>query len=118
MSIINRKQIRQRLHQRVRRKISGTVGRPRLAVFFSNKNVYAQVIDDTAGVTLVSASTKDKEVGESRANATTAAKVGKLLAERARGKSVEAVVFDRGGFAYSGKVKALADAAREAGLKF
>lgn len=118
MSTINRKQIRQRLHQRVRRKISGTVARPRLAVFFSNKNVYAQVIDDTAGVTLASASTKEAAVGESRANAATAAKVGKLIAERALDKKVGAVVFDRGGFAYGGKVKALADAAREAGLKF
>jgi len=119
MATQNRKAVRRRIHDRIRRKISGTAERPRLAVHFSNKNVYAQLIDDASGVTLVSASTKDKSaklgVG---ANAAVAAKVGKLIAERAGAASIRKVVFDRGGFLYHTKVKALADAAREAGLEF
>jgi large subunit ribosomal protein L18 len=113
----NRKEIRRRIHSRIRKKISGTGNRPRLAIHFSNKNVYAQVIDDVKRVTLASASTHDDGVG-SGATVDTAVKVGKLLAERAKAASVSAVVFDRGGHIYHGKVKALADAAREAGLQF
>jgi len=108
-------------HQRLRKKISGTPHRPRLAVHFSGQHIYAQIIDDEAGHTLASANTTEKEFGDDpkvRPNIATATKVGKLLADRARGKSIAKVVFDRGGFMYHGKVKALADAAREAGLEF
>ena len=115
--VLNRKVIRQRVHTRNRRKVTGTAERPRLAVHFSNKNVYAQVIDDVKGITLVSASTHDDNV-ESKSNVETAIKIGKLIAERASGVKVSNVVFDRGGHIYHGKVKALADAAREAGLQF
>lgn len=119
MPKLNRKQRRRRVHNRIRKKISGSSERPRLAVHFSNKNVYAQVIDDEAGKTLASASTKDKTAGlSSAANVETAVKVGKLIAERASSAGVGEVVFDRGGFLFSPKVKALADAAREGGLKF
>lgn len=119
MATINRKEIRRRIHRRIRKKVHGTSERPRLAVHFSNKNIYAQLIDDVAGKTLVSASTKDKAAGlPSKANAEIAAKVGTLIAERAVAASVSAVVFDRGGFLYHTKVKALADAARACGLKF
>jgi large subunit ribosomal protein L18 len=115
---VNRKEARRRVHTRIRRKVAGTAARPRLAVHFSNKNVYAQLIDDISGKTIASASTKDEAVNNSKANAETAIKVGQLIAERAIAASVENVVFDRGGHFYHGKVKALADAAREAGLKF
>ncbi len=115
---VNRKEARRRVHTRIRRKVSGTAARPRLAVHFSNKNVYAQLIDDISGKTIASASTMDEAVDASKANAETALKVGQLIAERARAISVESVVFDRGGHFYHGKVKALADAAREGGLKF
>jgi large subunit ribosomal protein L18 len=118
MSKLNRKRLRSRVHYRIRKKVRGSSDRPRLAVYFSNKNVYAQLIDDDKGVTLVSASTKDKEVGVSQASRETALKVGKLIAERAKSAKLSSVVFDRGGFIYHGKVKALADAAREAGLQF
>ena len=119
MAAINRKAKRRRVHFRIRKKVAGTAGRPRLAVHFSNKNVYAQLIDDEAGKTLASASTKDKKGGlASASNAETAAKVGKMIAERGKAAGVEGVVFDRGGFVYSTKVKALADAAREGGLQF
>lgn len=118
MATIKRKEIRQRIHERIRRKVRGTAERPRLAVFFSNKNVYAQVINDDAGRTVCSASTKEKGAAAGKANAATAAQIGKSIAERAKGAKIEAVVFDRGGIKYHGKVKALADAAREAGLKF
>ncbi|MDP1588599.1 MAG: 50S ribosomal protein L18 [Prosthecobacter sp.] len=118
MALTNRKDIRARIHKRIRRKLSGTAERPRLAVYFSNTNVYAQVIDDAAGKTIVSASTKEKGYGAGRANVEHATKVGALLAERALAKNVSEVVFDRAGFIYHGKVKALADAAREKGLKF
>jgi len=108
---------RQRRHARVRGKISGTAECPRLNVFRSNKNIYAQVIDDVAGVTLASASTLDKEVsGESKVDA--AAAVGTLVAKRAVEKGVKEVVFDRGGYLYHGRVQALAEAARENGLEF
>jgi len=108
-------------HVRLRKRIAGTAERPRLAVHFSGKNIYAQVIDDVAGKTLASATTTEKSLkGESslRANIATAATIGKLLAERSKSANVSKVVFDRGGFQYHGKVKALADAAREAGLEF
>jgi large subunit ribosomal protein L18 len=118
MSTINRKSIRQRIHKRIRRKVDGTPERPRLAVHYSNQHIYAQVIDDSAGKTLVSASTMDKSFEKSSSNFESARKVGQLLAERAKGSNISAVVFDRGGHLYHGKVKALADAAREGGLQF
>lgn len=110
---------RQKRHARVRAKLSGTAERPRLNVFRSNKHIYAQIIDDVNGVTLVSASTLDKDLNvESTGDSGAAAKVGELVAKRASEKGVSDVVFDRGGYLYHGRVKALADAAREAGLKF
>ena len=118
MSTINRKSIRRRIHNRIRRKVNGTPERPRLAVYYSNQHIYAQVIDDTAGRTLFSASTLDKSFENGTSNVKSARKVGQLLAERAKTANVSAVVFDRGGHLYHGKVKALADAAREAGLQF
>jgi len=108
-------------HQRIRKRVSGTIERPRLAVHFSGKNIYAQVIDDTAGRTLAAASTTEKVFKSekaTRANTATAVKLGKTVAERAKAKQITKVVFDRGGFLYHGKVKALADAAREGGLEF
>ena len=113
-----RTQLRYRRHLRVRQKVSGTAARPRLVVFRSLKHIYAQVIDDVAGKTLASASTMDKEVENASSNIEGAQKVGKLVAERAKGSKISAVVYDRGGHLYHGKVKALADAAREAGLQF
>ena len=112
------KQLRQ---WRIRNKISGTKDRPRMAVCFSNENIYVQFIDDAAGATLASASTKHKTVSDRDslgANVVSAKKIGALAAEAAKGKGISAVVFDRNGKRYHGKVKALADAAREAGLKF
>ena len=120
MATIHRKAIRGRIHRRIRRKVSGTAERPRLAVYFSGKHVYAQVIDDDAGRTLVSAATTEKSLGgksKSAANRATAEQIGRLIAERSLAKKIEKAVFDRGGFLYHGKVKALADAAREGGLK-
>lgn len=118
MATINRKEIRRRIHTRIRRKISGTADRPRLAVHFSNSNVYAQVIDDEKRVTICSASTIESEHKDRRSNVAAALKIGATVAERALEKGINSVVFDRGGFIYHGKVKALADAAREKGLKF
>jgi len=118
MSTINRKSIRRRIHSRIRRKVNGTTERPRLAVHYSNQHIYAQVIDDTVGKTLVSASTQDKSFENPSSNVENAQKVGKLLAERATASNISSVVFDRGGHLYHGKIKALADAAREAGLQF
>jgi large subunit ribosomal protein L18 len=118
MSIIKRKSIRQRIHKRIRRKVSGTTERPRLAIHYSNQHIYAQVIDDTVGRTLVAASTLDKSIEKASSNVESAQKVGKLIAERAKGSNIGNVVFDRGGHLYHGKVKALADAAREGGLQF
>jgi large subunit ribosomal protein L18 len=112
---------RKRKHERVRRKINGTAERPRLCVFRSLSQVYAQVIDDTKGVTIVSASTLDQEVKDQlkfAGNISGSKAVGKLVAERALAKGIETVVFDRGGYIYHGRVAALAEAAREAGLKF
>jgi large subunit ribosomal protein L18 len=106
-------------HTRLRKKVSGTSERPRLAVHFSGKNITAQVIDDESGKTLASANTTEKTLADNaRANVATAIKVGKAVAERAKAKNISKVVFDRGGFFYHGKVKALADAAREGGLDF
>ena len=118
MSKIKRKTGRERIHARLRKKVSGTAARPRLAVHYSNQHVYAQVIDDVAGRTLAAASTLDKSVENANANVACAAQVGALVAERAKAANISAVVFDRGGHLYHGKIKALADAAREAGLKF
>ncbi len=109
---------RQKRHKRVRGKIAGTPERPRLNVFRSNANIYAQIIDDVKGVTLVSASTLDKELEGAGGNAEAAKKVGLKLAERALAKGIENVVFDRGGYIYHGRVAALAEGAREGGLKF
>lgn len=104
-------------HKRVRSKVSGTPGRPRLNVFRSEKNIYAQIIDDTAGHTLAAASSLDKEI-EGGSNKAAARAVGKLIAERAKAKGIGAVVFDRGGYLYHGRVAELAEGAREGGLEF
>lgn len=110
--------IRKRVHKRIRRKVAGSTERPRLAVFRSVKHIYAQVIDDTVGHTLAAASSNEKSGIKSGGNVAGAKAVGKLLAERAQEKGVKSVVFDRGGYLYHGRVKALAEAAREGGLKF
>ena len=115
---INRKFERERRHLRVRKKVKGTAETPRLCVYRSNSNVYAQIIDDNAQVTLVSASTMDKEVKTKKSNKEAAKEVGTLIAKRAAEKNIETVVYDRGGYIYHGVVKELAEAAREAGLKF
>lgn len=115
---IDRKAERVRRHKRVRNKISGTAECPRLCVFRSNTNLYVQVIDDENQVTLVSASTLDKEVKTKKANKEAAKELGTLIAKKAKAKKIETVVFDRGGYVYHGVVKELADAAREGGLKF
>jgi large subunit ribosomal protein L18 len=117
----NRKAARQRVHKRIRKKVAGTAERPRLCIHFSGKHVYAQVIDDDAGRTLAAASTVERGlVGKTKvaANRANAEVVGKTIAERLRAKKKESVVFDRGGFQFHGKVEALANAAREGGLKF
>ncbi len=114
----DRKMERTRRHIRVRRKISGTAERPRLCVYRSNSHIYAQIIDDVAGNTLVQASTLDKEVKTKHSNKEAAKEVGALIAKRALDKKIETVVFDRGGYIYHGVVKELAEAAREGGLKF
>ena len=118
VSKINKKAMRLKRHVRVRGKISGTPERPRLNVFRSNANIYAQIIDDVNGVTLVSANTLEKELEGSTGNCEGAKKVGQVLAERAKAKGIEEVVFDRGGYVYHGRVAALAEGAREGGLKF
>ena len=105
-------------HNRVRGKISGTAERPRLCVFRSENNIYAQIIDDVAGSTLVSASTVEKGFEGNGGNCDAAKKIGAVIAERALQKGIEEVVFDRGGYIYHGRVKALAEGAREGGLKF
>lgn len=115
---IEKKEIRNRIHRRIRRKLSGTAERPRLAVFRSVAHIYAQVIDDTKGVTVVAASSVDKGAKTKGGNVAAAKAIGKAVAERAREKGITKVVFDRGGYQYHGRVKALADAAREAGLEF
>jgi large subunit ribosomal protein L18 len=112
-----RNRTRKRIHVRIRRKLSGTAARPRLNVYRSLNNIYAQVIDDASGATLVSASSLSAKM-KTGGNLAAAREVGKLVAERAKEKGIKAVVFDRGGYLYHGRVKALADAAREAGLEF
>jgi large subunit ribosomal protein L18 len=117
MSVQTKEQARLRRHRRVRAKVSGTAERPRLAVYRSNSGIYAQLIDDGAGRTIASAGSNEKDMAKtSRADGPAA--VGKLIAERAKAAGVETVVFDRGGYLYHGRVKALAEAAREGGLKF
>lgn len=114
----SRQDARLRRHTRVRKRVRGTGERPRLAVFRSNRYIYAQIIDDTRGRTLAHASSQETDLRNSALNISTAAKVGELLAGRAKDAGVSTVVFDRGGYKYHGKVKALADAARESGLEF
>ena len=117
----SRQKVRVKKHNRMRNRFSGTAERPRLAVFRSNNHMYAQIIDDTVGNTLVSASTLEKSVGSELKNTDdveAAAYVGTVIAKRALEKGIKTVVFDRGGFIYQGKIAALADAAREAGLEF
>ncbi len=117
----SRKDVRVKKHMRIRNRFSGTAERPRLAVFRSNNHMYAQIIDDTVGNTLVSASTVEKEIKselEKTNNVEAAAYLGTVIAKRAQEKGIKTVVFDRGGFIYQGKVAALAEAAREAGLEF
>ena len=120
---VSRKATREKRHYKMRRYLSGTAARPRLAVFRSNKHIYAQVIDDVAGHTLTAASTMEKtlvtaDALKSTSNIAAAKAVGGAVAKKALAKGIDTVVFDRGGYVYKGKVKALAEAAREAGLKF
>lgn len=117
----SRSEVRAKKHMRIRNRFSGTADRPRLAVFRSNNHMYAQIIDDTVGNTLVSASTVQKEIKseiDKTNNVDAASYLGTVIAKRALEKGITTVVFDRGGFVYQGKIKALADAAREAGLEF
>ena len=121
MSRDSKNVIRLRIHTRIRRKVKGTPERPRLAVFRSVKHIYAQVIDDVAGHTVAAASSSEKATATGKGgggNMSGAKAIGKLVAERAKDKGIKAVVFDRGGYYYHGRVKALAEAAREAGLEF
>jgi large subunit ribosomal protein L18 len=116
---LNRLQQRQRRHWRVRKKVRGNAARPRLCVCFSSKHIYAQIIDDDKGVTLAAVSTLDAEAGgKAKNNVATARLLGGIIAKRALAKNITQVVFDRGGFRYHGKVKELADGARQGGLKF
>jgi len=113
--------VRLRIHERIRKRLTGSEARPRLAVFRSNKHIYAQIIDDSKGTTLTAASSLDADAKKDvkhGGNVAAAKAVGKLVAERAKAKGIDAVLFDRGGFLYHGRVKALAEGAREAGLKF
>jgi large subunit ribosomal protein L18 len=120
MAIPTRKSSLKRLHSRIRTKVKGVPERPRLSVNFSGQHIYAQIIDDEKGATLVGVATTEKALAKSklRPNVKSAEEVGKLVAERAKLKKITKVVFDRGGFKYHGKVKALADAARAGGLEF
>ena len=115
---VDKKANREKRHLRVRKKVSGTAERPRLSVFKSEKNIYAQVIDDVNGVTLVAASSLDKDFSAKGGNKEGAKLVGELIAKKAVAKGINEVVFDRGGYIYHGRVKELAEAAREAGLQF
>jgi large subunit ribosomal protein L18 len=114
----SRDEARSRRHSRVRKRVHGTEERPRLAIYRSNKYIYAQVIDDVGGRTLAAASSQEADIKSGHLDATTAAKVGETIAARAKKAGVSSVVFDRGGYKFHGRVKALADAAREAGLEF
>jgi large subunit ribosomal protein L18 len=119
MANIFRQDTRRAIHVRIRKKVRGTSARPRLAVFRSLNHIYAQIIDDEKGVTICSASTVEKKVGGGKGGNIDAAKeIGRLIAERAKERGVNSVIFDRGGYIYHGRVKSLAEAAREAGLKF
>lgn len=121
VSKVSRSKIRVKKHKRLRNKIQGTSQKPRLAVFRSEKHIYAQIIDDTKGNTLVAASTAEKEIAsklEATSNVEAAKAVGAAIAQKSLAKGINEVVFDRGGFIYHGRIKALADAAREAGLQF
>ena len=118
VSKTDRKLERTRRHARVRTKVSGTAERPRLCVFRSNSHLYAQIIDDVAGITLVAASTLDKEIKTKKSNIEAAKEVGALIAKRAAEKNIKTVVYDRGGYIFHGVVKELAEAAREGGLEF
>jgi large subunit ribosomal protein L18 len=121
MKVKTKEDIRRRIRDRIRKKIHGSPARPRLAVFRSQGHIYAQVIDDDEGRTLCAASSLDKDLkakAKRGGNVASAKEVGQLIASRAKDKGIAAVVFDRGGFQYHGRIKALADAAREAGLKF
>lgn len=116
---LSKSQKRNRIHLRIRKAISGTAERPRLAVFRSNKEIYAQLVDDLTGKTITAVSSRDKEIADAKANKSDAAKlVGKAIAEKASKSGVDAIVFDRGGYLYHGRVKQLAEGAREGGLKF
>jgi large subunit ribosomal protein L18 len=114
----SKNEIRLRIHKRIRRKVSGTQERPRLAIFRSLNHIYAQVIDDTQGLTVAAAASTEKDLRGRGGNVEGAKLIGRAVAERAKGKGITRVVFDRGGYLYHGRVKALADAAREAGLEF
>ena len=114
----SRQEIRKRIHKRIRSRVSGTEARPRLAIFRSVNHIYAQVIDDGEGKTLVAAGSTEKDLRGKGGNVDGAKLIGKIVAERAKDKGIKKVVFDRGGYLYHGRVKALADAAREAGLEF
>jgi large subunit ribosomal protein L18 len=121
ISLIDRASERRRIHKRIRAKLSGSSARPRLCVFRSSKYIYAQIIDDTKGTTLVTASTAEKDVrggAKSTGNIEASKLVGKAIADRAKEKGIDTVVFDRSGYLYHGRVKAVAEAARESGLKF
>lgn len=118
VSKISKNEIRERVHTRIRKKLRGTPERPRLAVFRSVAHIYAQVIDDSKGVTLAAASSTEKSDLKTGGNVDAAKAIGRRVAERAKEKGIDKVVFDRGGYLYHGRVKALADAAREAGLEF
>ena len=118
MKVKTKEQARRRRHFRIRRKISGNADRPRMCVYVSNKHLYVQVVDDEAKATLVAASSMERDLREAKNTCDTAKEVGKRTGERARAKGISRVVFDRGGFAYGARIRALADAAREAGLTF
>jgi large subunit ribosomal protein L18 len=118
MPRIDKNEVRMRVHKRIRRRLLGTAERPRLAVYRSLAHIYAQVIDDRTGHTLASASSNDKGASVNGGNVAGAKDIGRLVAERAKEKGITRVVFDRGGYLYHGRIKALADAAREAGLEF
>lgn len=109
---------RKKIHYRIRKKVAGTPSRPRLTVYRSNKSIYCQAIDDIAGITLASASSQEETVPKDVTKSEQAKAVGKLVAERIKAKNIDTVVFDRGGYLYHGRVKALADGAREGGLQF
>ena len=120
MPRVDSNEVRLRIHERIRKRVIGTESRPRLCVFRSNKHIYAQIVDDSNGRTLVAASSLDVDAKSDKGggNIAGAKTVGKIVAKRAQDKGIQAVLFDRGGYIYHGRVKALAEAAREAGLKF